>query len=618
MTPAVLERNTAPPAPTRSEELEHMRDYIRTVGYAAAYEPAAPAERVPAVAPRDLENVSRKWRRARSAPKVLQECGELGARSLWVSDAERRRIAQGPGSGAAPTGKWAEQLERRLVDPREKLWLAQQASSSGVRRLEYTGERSSGVELELETPWREPSAHSRQHTNSVSALRAARSGEKAQPVGAEQVALHEEANKIAEKLRGLRKMRYAMRDVLRRKSLQPRLQNCGTTILPSSTGVSIALGEFGAHFSGLMACGSVWSCPCCAPKIAQERQGMVDQLLRRHLQRHSTGVPSDELESGGALCLTLTVSHRWGDELRKMRQAVSLVHRKLWSQRAGKALRARWGIIGHVRSLEVTHGRNGWHPHLHCIVLTEGLLSASEAELLRVELAERWCDLAEKAKLTRPLEEQQHAELVHSPEDAARYITKYGAAAELTGWTNKDARAGGRTPFQILADYLREGKRHDIYLWQQWERDIKGACFLTWSRGLKRKYLIVEKTDQEIADAEERRTTPVIIINDQLFLSLVSLPHIRAELLDTAEREGGWAVAELLESLPGLRKGARILAIYDSAALDRLWSGARTPPEGGLTLALRSPDCILYETRVLPSLTITELQAHSAARKGAT
>jgi hypothetical protein len=588
---------------------------------------------VPALAPLELERVARKWNRARMAPKVLEECGELGARSLWISDRERLRIAQGPGSGAPPSGKYAEHLDRRLLDPREKLWLAQELSSSAARKLEYTGQRS-GVPLpELERPWQEPAALSRQQTNTASALRAARSPEKPVIVGTEELILHEKAAEIATKLRKLRRKRYELREVLTKASMQPRLQKCGKVILgevqqggqvighrgPAT--VTLGTGQHGARFSGVMACGSVWSCPCCAPKIARERQGMVDQLLRRHLQRHAGGLPNNELEKGGAMVMTFTVSHRWENRLGELRQAISLVHRKLWGGRAGKSLRKHWGIIGHVRSLEATHGLNGWHPHLHCVVLTEGMLSATEAEKLRLELAQRWCELAEKAKLARPLEQQQHGELIHSPEDAARYITKFDASEELTGFNNKGAREGGRTPFQILADYAREGRKYDLALWRTWEKEIKGARFLTWSAGLKKRYIITEKTDQEIVDAENNPMLPLVVMNKELFQSIAHSPKVRADLADTAETEGAWAVVEKLLSLQEkgrLQTGSRILAIYHSAALDRIRYPTRTAPEGGLTLALRLPQCILYETRLLPSLTLQEVITQSAARKGAT
>lgn len=605
MTAAALERNTPPPSAVDAVARALLRKR-------RAMERAAVPELPPGSTLADHERA-----RLEAANRLI------GARPSWLS------LLDDP-----------QQLRQLASTAAAQLELEAQAGTqraSERANLSIRDRLAELRELEPERPWREPVALSRQQTSYASALRAARAPYEAEPIDSEALKLAEAARGVAGKLRNLRKKREALRATIRTHSLQPRLQKCGQVILAHSDSVAISIGEYGAHFSGLMACGSVWSCPCCAPKIARERQGMVDQLLRRHLQRHSSGVPSDELESGGALFLTLTISHRWGDDLRAMRTKVGLVHRQMWSGRAGKELRARWGIVGHVRSLEVTHGMNGWHPHLHCIIVTEGLLSDAEVESLRLELARRWCDLAEKMDLTRPLEEQQHAESIHSPHDAARYIAKFGESSELTGASNKQGREGGRTPFQILADCLdierriaralnteqpvppelRRALRHNVRLWRTWERDIKGARFLTWSKGLKARYTITERTDEEIAQAKEGATRPQIIINRSLFQSIAHRAYLRAELLETAEQHGGMAVAELLESLPDLIPGSRVLVVYDSSALDRFSAGERSGPEGGVTLAPKSPQCILYEARLLPSRTITDLLDKPAARQGA-
>jgi len=53
---------------------------------------------------------------------------------------------------------------------------------------------------------------------------------------------------------------------------------------------------------------------------------------------------------------------------------ISLVQiRNAWRRtttgRAGKDFRKLLGIKGTIRALEVTHGQNGFHPHLHVLLL---------------------------------------------------------------------------------------------------------------------------------------------------------------------------------------------------------------------------------------------------------
>jgi hypothetical protein len=74
------------------------------------------------------------------------------------------------------------------------------------------------------------------------------------------------------------------------------------------------------------------------------------------------------------------------------------------------------------------------------------------------------------------------------------------------------------------------------------------------------------------------------------------------------------AVAELLQSLPNLLPGSRVLVIYDSRALDRFSPNERSGPEGGVTLRSTFSDCILYETQLLPERRSQELPQNSSAR----
>jgi hypothetical protein len=514
-----------------------------------------------------------------------------------LSGADLVLLSQLEAPGGAPA--LAERIARRKNASAERVTKGEtkRARLSLRERLAEIRERAP------ERDWTEPAAPSRQEINCSAALALARAPNIGEVPTGVSLTLLTEARAIAERVRSQRSEKMADSRVLKRITMQKRLQHCGDIPLPFASGISIMQGEHGAYFSGTMKCGSLWCCPNCAARIAAARQGQVNQLLTRALAA-----------GRGAVFLTLTISHSWGDELKPMREAVGKFFSALWSGRAGVALRKRWGVEGHARTMETTHGLNGWHPHIHAIVTTHGQLTDAEIAELRAELAASWCDKVEAAGLTRPLEAQQHMEAIHSPADAARYIAKHGAAEELTGWATKEGRQGGRTYFQILREYRLYGRKYDKMLCRIYERDIKGARFLTWSRGLKARYAITERTDAEIVAAEESPSTPRIKINLQLWKSIRYIPQLPSLLLDTSETEGGWAIAELLETLPGLRPGSRVLLIFDSEALDRFRHLEPPAPDGGIILRSRSPDCILYEATLLPNERSIAIAPSLAAR----
>ena len=52
------------------------------------------------------------------------------------------------------------------------------------------------------------------------------------------------------------------------------------------------------------------------------------------------------------------------------------------------------GKIGHIKALEVTHGRNGWHPHYHILIFTHQELPPDYDTSPLLELWQNSCRLA--------------------------------------------------------------------------------------------------------------------------------------------------------------------------------------------------------------------------------
>jgi hypothetical protein len=72
------------------------------------------------------------------------------------------------------------------------------------------------------------------------------------------------------------------------------------------------------------------------------------------------------LTSGGSASLiTLTMRHHAGHKLKDLWQALSAAWRGVISGKQWIADQELGGLLGWVRVVEATHGRNGWHLHVH-------------------------------------------------------------------------------------------------------------------------------------------------------------------------------------------------------------------------------------------------------------
>jgi hypothetical protein len=308
---------------------------------------------------------------------------------------------------------------------------------------------------------------------------------------------------------------------------------------PGLMGVELKHAESGrAYFAGLMSCGSVWTCAVCAEKIARKRQADVLTVLERHMAAGGVGA-----------FLTLTVPHDRGAPLRELRRIVAKAWRGIQQGAPWQRAKARFGIVGHVRALESTHGGNGWHPHAHVLILLERPVSDAELSALHAHIFARWTRVVVTAGLRAPEADASRLTPIYSHADAASYVTKIHAVLELTRADGKAGKRAGRSPFEILAS-AGAGHAGDVALWREWCDGIKGARQLTWSEGLRDRYQLgAEASDEDAATAEVGGETAVIF-SRAAWKHICRTPMLRADVLRAAERGGAADVLELLDSLP--------------------------------------------------------------------
>jgi hypothetical protein len=301
------------------------------------------------------------------------------------------------------------------------------------------------------------------------------------------------------------------------------------------------------RISGVQHCSSPWSCPSCAEQISKLRCQILEAIVDAHTAR------------GGSVNLaTFTIRHAHGQPLRQLAAAVAKSFRWLLSGRAWEDFRRDYAIVGHIRSLEVTHGPNGWHPHIHTLFLSSSRWTDAELQRGLEQLYARWSRCVERAGMVS-LPSRERGVDIRRMEGPTRgsYIAKMGLAVELTKSQIKRGRGiGYRTPWQILADCAR-GDALAMKLWTEYCEGMKGRKALTWSKGLRDQYA------RQIAEAEQRaderplkneRLIARVSRKDWIEL-VVPNPDLYDRLCEVALAEGAEGVQRVLQEARDARDG---------------------------------------------------------------
>lgn len=297
-----------------------------------------------------------------------------------------------------------------------------------------------------------------------------------------------------------------------------------------------------AYVSGVRTCGRVWHCPLCASRISEGRRGDIEAVLAAHF---ATG--------GRAFMATLTIPHHRFDKLPELLKGVSTAWRYTKQGRGWVEVRGNSGWLGDIRALEVTHGENGWHPHLHVLILFKPGARLAAAEAFSYWLFDAWQRAIERLTGKRCTEKAFAWESVDAITGAAKYLAKWGPSLELTKANTKQGKRGGRSPFQLLRDYADHGDVEAGELFQQFARAFRGARQLTWARGLRKLYLPEpEASDEELAQREVARpqeAAPRIAAMTAGLYRQVTRRGAETEMKIALQDGGFQAVCELLTTL---------------------------------------------------------------------
>ena len=299
-----------------------------------------------------------------------------------------------------------------------------------------------------------------------------------------------------------------------------------------------------AHYGDLTTCGSVWACPVCCSLVQQRRRPEITQLV-------------DWAYSGDmtASMVTLTFPHTkfdsLGDLLSKQRDAFKRLRAgKMW-----QGFKQKYGFQGLVRSLELTHGKNGWHPHTHELWVTSPI-HVRDRDNFRSFILDRWIKACSAAGLLDPSDPLQlkafhlHAVDVRFDAKESDYLAKqdsgraWGVDREIALASSKKGKAAGVHPHEFL---VRQAVG-DFERYIEYVNAMKGARQLYWSSRLKARVGVDDVSDEVLAERETERAEVLGLLTADQW-RYVRGNDARAELLDAAENTGWNGVENLLRSL---------------------------------------------------------------------
>lgn len=303
---------------------------------------------------------------------------------------------------------------------------------------------------------------------------------------------------------------YELRSRLRPLAATPRVRDCGARAICEAPELVVRdyKEQRRAWWEGILRCGRQFACPVCAAKRAAERAAELDRLMLGD-------------EHGRWQMVTFTLRHHRGESLRSLLDKLYGAWRKVRSRRVIRKIFDEH-VTASVRAVEVTHGKNGWHPHIHLLLRTSHW---SDAE--RARLQWEWLSVLPGVAGVAVV---WSAPLQRDGASRARYLSKLGA--EVAG-VAKTPKCGNATPWQIARAALVDPPARE--LWTEYQRAMRGRRVLEFDE--RAKAMLAPEADAD----EHLREWRVPFTSDE-FRALASferhVPTILYEVIETAVHGG--------------------------------------------------------------------------------
>jgi hypothetical protein len=306
-----------------------------------------------------------------------------------------------------------------------------------------------------------------------------------------------------------------------------------------------------ASYLGTVSCNRRSGCEHCGPRLLAQDAELVEALVRDHGYERT-------------VMATFTVRHWSGLSLKPLRRGVADAFRRMVQHREWRN-RDCLRHVELVRALEVTDGPNGWHPHLHVLLLLEAELTDEALASLEAMVAKLWRGTVERTmgRAYRPtLSRGVDISRCHR----ADYLAKLGLEVADAGQAKRARNVEGRTYWQLRSDWIRAGRHTDdtdATRIRQYLAGMLGARVVTWGDGLK-------------ARAKRLAPKPTIIERERATLHAEEFDAVR-DLQTDDGRDARVALLRVAELAPPGQVDQAVRAFVDEllARRPRSWRAVR-------------------------------------------
>jgi hypothetical protein len=262
---------------------------------------------------------------------------------------------------------------------------------------------------------------------------------------------------------------------------------------------------------------------------------------------------------------TLTMRHTRDQSLKDLWDAAGRGWQRAISGKHWVAEKSAAGVEGWVRVWEVTTGRNGWHVHVHFVMVLKPGATAADLEGVVGPMFERWSRGLTASGLSAPRRVGQDWHLVAGAEasnELANYLFKLvesgdpvdqaaGLGRELTQTMPGRSRSDLATrPVWSLLDEASDGDADAMHRWLEWEKGSHNRRQVGWSQGLRKRFApeLVDVTDECIAAKDLGSSADdLVLITAAGWRRIIDVDGLCPSLLDATEGGGLVALCDLLD-----------------------------------------------------------------------
>lgn len=333
-----------------------------------------------------------------------------------------------------------------------------------------------------------------------------------------------------------------------------RIVKCARGRVADNVEVKKSIQHDKAFYCNLFTCGSVWACPVCASKIQERRREEISQALE--------WAESNNLM---AVMVTLTFPHYEFQTVAELLAKQSAALKYLRSGKSFQNFKSKVGMKGFIRSLEVTFGSNGWHPHTHELWFIDPSVDMAEFEAY---INNRWEQACNKQGLIpRGKLKAFRAQAVNYHWNAkdSDYLAKQDSEKNFWGADREMALSSYKRskktihPFELV-QFVEMGYKDAGDKFLEYISAMKGKAQLYWSQGLKKLVLLDDLSDEEIAIKQDDEAVEVAEFDMWGWNKILEL-KARAKILNLAEEGGREAIDKWLDE-NGITMAARIVVDF--------------------------------------------------------